>query len=58
VWGRMVRIPKVPCTKIMMAMLTLSCYKIKKIIYIKEIMMIKKEKRGKIFIYRKQKREK
>jgi hypothetical protein len=27
VWGRMVRIPKVPCTKIMMTMSVLSCYK-------------------------------
>jgi len=26
VWGRMVRIPKVPCTKMMMMMLALSCY--------------------------------
>ena len=34
VWGRMVRIPKVPCTKMMMAMLALSCYKRKKVIYI------------------------
>ena len=30
VWGRMVRIPKVPCTKLMMTMLALSCYKRKK----------------------------
>jgi hypothetical protein len=27
VWGRMVTIPKVPCTKMMITMLALSCYK-------------------------------
>ena len=36
VWGRMVRILKVHCTKMMMTMLALSCYK-------KERIMIKKQ---------------
>jgi len=49
VWGRMVRTPKVPCTKMMMAMLALSCYK-RKNIYIK--------RERKRYLYIENKREK
>jgi hypothetical protein len=57
VWGRMVRIPKVPCTKMIMAMLTLSCYKIKNHIYKRNYDDKKRKKEGK-YLYIENKREK